>query len=527
MEWWVSSPVCYRTRTLTISSVFSKCADTVEDGRRLENLSWRIWARETLCCETQPKLATTPAIGDSRPRPKKKDVPALSSSVESEDSDEPGDEPSPSPRAQLNVKTSSPKASYPLFSVSRGKEKHITPWGLEKMVASIQDQQLLKPLSPTLAGAIPALPPSTDTVAKSASPTMQAPFRSSDSSSSTAPISSPESDKSATQTVGSDTSAECHNSHSIVRGFSPNHVSSSYRSHTHLAPAIPTKINMPTRPKDAKKGPSFMLGGSSDENDGSFESRMSSPAKQSTLTAGLKRPLNNKKQLSFKDEVESRARLNRPVESEEVFESSEEDDSEDNAIEEDSEEEDDDASEWEDDASENTDNSKEPLFHRVDSKPNLVSRRSLLTTLLNQDDRAADFANMASKSTPALRRSRTSTPMAPSTGTSPQEDPPISMLGQHMTPSKPIVMNRSQSHHQMALSPRTTRKNMLHSEMTESLRKSVLWERQQKRSTAQAVLKRNKTAQALTHLEPAEGTEGDHRDDWYADGLGAYHTKGW
>ena len=496
----------------------------MEDGRRLENLSWRIWARETLCCETQPKLATTPAIGDSRPRPKKKDIPALSSSVESEDSDEPEDEPNRSPRAQLNVKGSSPEASYPLFCVSRGKEKHITPWGLEKMVASIQDKRSLEPLSPTLAGAIPALSPSTDNIAKPASPTMQAPFRSSDSSSSTVPISSPESDKSATQTVGSDTSAECHNSHSIVRGFSPNHVSSSYRSHTHLAPAIPTKIAMPTRPKDTKKGATFMLGGgSSDENDGSFESRMSSPAKQSTLTAGLKRPLNGKKQLSFKDEVESRARLNRPVESEEVFESSEEEDS-DNAIEEDSEEEDDDASEWEDDASENTDNPKEPLFHRVDSKPNLVSRRSLLTSLLTQADRAADFANMASKSTPALRRSRTSTPMAPSTGTSPQEDPPVSMLGQHMTPSKPIVMNRSHSHHQMALSPRTTRKNMLHSEMTESLRKSVLWERQQKRSTAQAVLKRNKTAQALTHLEPAEGAKSD---DWYADGLGAYHTKGW
>ena len=286
---------------------------------------------------------------------------------------------------------------------------------------------------------------------------------------------------------------------------------------------------MPTRPKDTKKSAAFILGGgSSDENDGSFESRMSSPAKQSILTAGLKRPLNNKKQLSFKDEVESRTRLNKSHEDEEVFESSEEEDSEDNAIEEDSEEEDDDDEEWEDEASENADNSKEPLFHRVDSKPNLVSRRSLLTTLLNQDDRAADFANMASKSQPALRRSRTSTPMAPSVGTSPQEDPSVSMLGQHMTSSKPIVMNRSQSHHQMALSPRTTRKNMLHSEMTESLRKSVLWERQQKRSTAQAVLKRSKTAQALTNLEPLEGVaRGEPTDDWYADGLGAYHTKGW
>lgn len=83
-------------------------------------------------------------------------------------------------------------------------------------------------------------------------------------------------------------------------------------------------------------------------------------AKQSALTAGLDRPLNNKKQLSFKDEVESRTRLNKPVEDETIFASSEEEDSEDNAIEE-SEEEDDDTSEWEDYIFEAPDNLEEPL----------------------------------------------------------------------------------------------------------------------------------------------------------------------
>ena len=82
-------------------------------------------------------------------------------------------------------------------------------------------------------------------------------------------------------------------------------------------------------------------------------------ARQSALTTGLKRPLNNKKQPSFKDEVESRTRLNKPVEDERIFESSEEEDSKDNMIEEDSEE--DDTSEWEDYIFEKPDSPKEPL----------------------------------------------------------------------------------------------------------------------------------------------------------------------
>ncbi|KAK3175149.1 hypothetical protein OEA41_002395 [Lepraria neglecta] len=518
-------------------SVFSKCADTVEDGRRLENLSWRIWGRETMCCETQPRKSTTPAINDPRPRPKKKDIPELSSSVDSVASDEsdPAEEPLCSPSAPLDIKTSPPRILKPIVAASRGKEKHITSLGLEKMVVSIQDKKQIGPLSPTISEAIPSVLPSTDITPRPTSPTMQAPFLSSDSSSSTAPISSPGSEQSGTQTVGSDTSVELLTSHSVVRGFSLNNVSSSYRSRTHLAPTpIPTKTSIPSKTKDPKKEAMFLLGtGSSDENEGgSFESHMSSPAKQSSLTAGLKSSTsNNKKQLSFRDEIESRTLNNKSHEDEEVFEDSdEEEDSEDNAIEEDSEEDEDDDEEWEDDQSESGDNTTSaPLFHRVDSKPKLVSRRSLLTTLLNEPDRAAAFANMASRSTPALRRSRTSTPHGPSVGTSPKEDSSVTMLGPHMTPPKPIVMNRSNSHHQMALSPRTTRKNMLHSEMTESLRKSVLWERQQKRSTAQAVLKRSHTAHALTDLpqNSKEGYKGEHFDDWYGDGLLAYHAKGW
>ena len=530
---------------LIIASVFSKCAESMEDGKRLENLSWRIWNRETLCCETMPQLNTTPAIDIARSRSGQKDVPELSASVDSVSSDGSTvtDDSQPTPTSPVDIQTILTRSQPTTIPASRGKEKHLTSLGLEKMVCSIKDKQEIGPLSPSISDAIPTILPSPDITPRPTSPTLEAPFRSSDSSSSTAPLSSPESDQSATQTVGSDTSAEMGSSHSVVRGFSPSHVSSSYRSHTHLAPApIPAKSMVPNKTDEPKKGGMFMLGGSSGEEDSSFEERMTSQPKPSSLTAGLKRPHGSKKALSFRDEIESRQLNNKSHEDEGVFESSdEEEDMPDSAIDSEEEEEDDDE-EWEDDASESNDNTlNTPLFQRVDSKPNLVSRRSLLTTLMNEGDRAAAFQSMASRSTPALRRSRTSKGSSavglPSEGDSRNvgDEPSVPMLGPQMTRSKPIIMTTSNNNHQMALSPRTTRRNMLSTEMTESLRKHVLWERQQKKATANAVLKRRHTAHNLVNLQNYPGQEdggtskgGSKNNSWnFGPTIGEYHQVGW
>lgn len=297
---------------------------------------------------------------------------------------------------------------------------------------------------------------------------------------------------------------------------------------------------MPSKTDDSKKGGMFLLGGSSGEDDSSFEDRMSAQPKQSSLTAGLKRPHSSKKTLSFRDEIESRTLNNRSHEDEEVFESSdEEDDIPDSAIDSEEEDEDDDE-DWEDDASESNENTANmPLFQRVDSRPNLVSRRSLLTTLMNEGDRATAFQNMASRSTPALRRSRTLTPGSPPVDIPAEDesaDSSTEMLGPHMTRSKSIIM-KSSSNAQMALSPRTTRRNMLATEMTESLRKHVLWERQQKKATANAVLKRRHTAHNLVNLQKypshesgeASNDGGSKNTPWSFghQGLGAYHEVGW
>ena len=505
----------------------------MEEGRRLENLSWRIWGRETLCCESQPQLTTTPPIDVSRPRPGSKDIPELSASVDSLASDEA--ERIESHRGMgmgaLNIK-GQPVRKHSLETRSRGKEKHITSLCLEKMVISIKERKEIEPLSPSIAEAVPSILRSTDITPQPVSPTPLTP-NSAESSASTAPLGSPDSGLKAVQTVGSDTSADLITSHSVVRGFSPSHISSSHRSQTYLSPGpVPAKTIAHAKADEPKgKGGLFLLGGSSGEDESSFEERMSTKAPRSTLAAGLKQ---KSKQTSFKDEVESRIIDHNSHEDEAVFESDDEGDISESAI-----EDEDDSSDWEDSASESggsSVNEKQPLFQRVDSRPNLTSRRSLLTTLIHEPERAAALANQASKSTPAMQRSRTSSPNGPSVAASPEDEPGLTMQAPNVPRSKPIIMTTSNTH-PPALSPRTTRRNMLATELTESLRKHLLWERQQKSTTANAVLKRRHTAHDVANLHEYPGSRNDQsskeaskNNSWnhYFDhGLGEYHQTGW
>lgn len=526
--------------------VFSKCAESMENGRRLENISWRIWNRETLCCESQPLLTTTPAIDFSQSRPNRKDVPELSGSVDSVTSDETElmENHQHERTAPVYIKSHASRDGDAEQGTGRGREKHITSLGLEKMMISIKEKQDIQPLSPTIARAVSTRLPSLDITPQPALTSLHLPLRSSDSSTSTAPVSSPESDRSATHTNGSDTSAEILNCHSVVRGFSPNHISSSYRSYTHLAPAsIASPSVSHAKTEDVKPSATFLLGGSSGEDESSFDDRMSSQPRLSSLTAGLKRPLTAKKQTSFRDEVESRT-MNKSLADEEVFESDDDDeDSPESAIEDDEDDEeddDDDGSEWEDSISDNDDtleNDKQ-LFKRVDSRPHLPSRRSLLTiSLMNQDGQATTLERMTSKSTSALQRQKSKLRNGSSSGTSPEETAmPELPHGTKMTKTKPIIMTTSNIH-PPALSPRTTRRNMLATELTESLRKHLLWERQQKSTTANAVLKRRHTAFDVANLQEYPGhrsgllsKDGSKNNSWnhYFDhGPGEYHQAGW
>jgi hypothetical protein len=253
----------------------------------------------------------------------------------------------------------------------------------------------------------------------------------------------------------------------------------------------------------------------------------------------------NKKQTSFREEVSTRTIKEEQVFDDDVFET-DEDEIDESAI-----DDDDDSSDWEDSVEDsgNASIDEKTFFQRVDSRPNLTSRRSLITTMLHQNDRANALANAAaaSRSTPALQRSRTSSPNGPSLAASVESDDaaPL-MMKKGLKPiaeiprsaARPIIQTTTNTTpHQQALSPRTTRRNMLASELTVSLRQHLLWERKQKSQTANAVLKRRHTAHDVANLkqypeapymtkEDGEATKSTW-NDIFSQGLGEYHSRGW
>ncbi|KAH7114113.1 hypothetical protein EDB81DRAFT_921202 [Dactylonectria macrodidyma] len=188
-------------------------------------------------------------------------------------------------------------------------------------------------------------------------------------------------------------------------------------------------------------------------------------------------------------------------------------------------------------------------FQRVDPKANLTSRRSLITLMLAQNDRARTLGNQASQSTSAIPQSRMA-PNSPSLGASPNDsdEAPLMMKGIrqptlkpiHEIPrssAQPIVSHTGYVQGQAALSPRTTRRNMLATELTESLRRHLLWERQQKSSTANAVLKRRHTSHDVTNLKQypvksciktSEDVNASSWNQYFSkEADNGFHSKGW
>ena len=488
-----------------------------------------------LCCEPQARPTATPAIDITKPTTASSDVPLLSTSVDSVASEhsinDDGSHGSTSSPVSIAPRSGSHQES--IRRISKGKEKHITALGLERMVYTIQEQQDVKePLALSIAEAIPTILPSADIMPRPRTPSIRASLRSSHSSASTEPRSSPDSDRSGVGAGGSDTSAELITSHSVIRGFSLE-APSSYKSATHLVAPPATAIPMYSKAKSSKpNGVKFSLGcGSSSPEGSSLDESM---RRQSSLTTGLKHPTISRKQTSFKDELHSRALNHKSAQDENVFESSDEDedDGPESAVEEETEQEDedDDGSDWEDDGSDTGEAlEQKPLFKRIDSQPQLVSRRSLIADMVKtESQRATEFQRLAAESSPRLRKTNRPNSNQPSLGDSPDEA--AEMLPPGMTRSKPIITTTSNTH-PPALSPRTTRRNMLASEMTESLRKHLLWERQQISTTAKAVLKRRHTAFDIANLKDYPEKEGQtsKNNSWnhFFDQGGEYNQAGW
>ncbi|CAI0647446.1 unnamed protein product [Colletotrichum noveboracense] len=192
----------------------------------------------------------------------------------------------------------------------------------------------------------------------------------------------------------------------------------------------------------------------------------------------------------------------------------------------------DDSSDWEDSIEDRNKSSidEKTFFQRVDSKPNLTSRRSLITLMIDQEARTGHSAHPSLAASP-----------------SDSDDPPLMMKrGSRSSPLKsttevprsaaqPIPTTASHSHLQVALTPRTTRRNMLATELTESLRRVLLWERQQVSSTANAVLKCRHISYEVANLKQyPEKAYIDKEEDfidvpqyYYNHYFNGYHSRGW
>jgi hypothetical protein len=305
---------------------------------------------------------------------------------------------------------------------------------------------------------------------------------------------------------------------SIVRGFSKDQISRSNRSRVQLAP-LPQPILKASplatgAPAPKKKGATFVLGGSSGEGEeSSFESRYA----RSSLADGLRR---SNKTTSFKEEIMSRTIQDKLYESEEAIDDDSDDMSE-SAIEDDDED-------WEDDNEQSQAPTEDEMFQRVESSTNLTSRRSLISTMMHEKDRASALQNAASRSSPTLRRSRTASHNGP-LGSSPKEQVQLSR-------ARPIILTTSNTHDTPALSPRTNRRNMLSTELTGSLRKHLLWERQHKTPGAKALKNRQYKSEIRLSEHTAGPFMGSGSDEalkrnesfnYFDTGLQEYHEKGW
>ncbi|KAI0849757.1 DUF1752-domain-containing protein [Daldinia vernicosa] len=545
-------------------TVFSRCKDSVEQGRRLENLSWRLWNRETFCCEAKELSAAsaTTLPKDIPAQQQISDLPQLSGSVDSVADEEAIDFTTISDPMEI-VRPRIVRQDSCASSRSRGRERHITSDHLEKMVVSII-QEKEPNLAPLPAMSSPSVE-SSDASQSSCLEAEQTPAtQMSDSGceSVDAPSPHPRPIEAPATTV--------------IRGFSPSQIPSFRVSHepkSAVQDPIPEPQSSPApKPVQLKKQPAKFKFGDSSSNESSpqsVEARKAmppppapkrpmfevgvgssgeddSPSLKSAMHSSRPGSMLNcqKKQTSFNNHVTMRTIQTPSDHSDSYMDESAIDDDEDD-------------SEWEDSIEESGKSSIDDAvtFKRVPSKANLTSQRSLISLMFaGQEERAKGLSNYASHSTPAIpqraRALQTTSNMNMVSSPNDSDNGLEMRRGLRPTPLKPInevtrtgaqpIMVNPQTHHyhQAALSPRTTRRNMLATELTESLRRQLLWERQQKSSTANAVLKRRHTSLDVANLKQypekaymSKGQEEPNSSSWNQyfsrDDFGGYHAQGW
>ncbi|KAH7120097.1 hypothetical protein B0J13DRAFT_649456 [Dactylonectria estremocensis] len=540
-------------------TVFSRCSDSVEQGRRLENLSWRLWQRETFVVENDRKAASTNDSPKTLPQNipsgfRPPDLPELSGSVESLADEEAVDFTSVS--APLEICCPGIRRQDSCTSSPSKRERHISSDDFEKMIASIvkdkgplsappQISLLVAPLKESLPSP-PAFERSGSTTTETQSPTKSISDRS-ETSLEPAPMTPSRttvvrglSPSSIPVPRTSPSRVECTASNMILGPIfspTPKHVQSKKHPTKSTLGGASFSSTEQGRSLDNHesiipivKKPMFTIGGSSEE-DGYLKSVLASSRPSSLLSP-------RKKQASSSTSV-----MTRTIEDEAAV-VSDTDDIDESAID------DDDDSDWEDSIEDSGKSSMDDkFFQRVDSKANLTSQRSLITLMLVQNDRVRTLGNHASQSTSTIPRSHMA-PNSPSLGATSNDSDEVPLMMKGLRPptlkpiheiprssAQPIVFHAGHVQGQAALSPRTTRRTMLATELTESLRRHILWERQQKSSTANAVLKRRHTSHDVANLKQypvksciktSEDVNASSWNQYFSkEASNGYHSKRW
>jgi len=479
---------------LTLSLVFTKCAENLENGRRLENFSWRLWYREAHFFE-DPSLPPSKPISFDRksalqPMPSPPEVLSdLSESVTSasdlEDARHVVDQPQANPQSHA---PSRPCLARQESASRRQNVKHLSPDSFKCLIESLEppnaEAEKWKALkakreSEENVGAL-----ATATAPEAIVPEPPAPAMPTDIPARARTLSDAHSSPSAMsgrslQRVSS----------SIVRGFTPENPSISRRL-TPIEPPAPLAHNA----AEVRKRPKFFIASSVSDSDDEYAplSLKSSikPASKSTISPpGMKRASSNgssTKKTHFHEIVDTKFLSAPPTEEES-------DGDEDSAVMSDDEDDD-----WEDSQSEGGEASDEHLFDKREDTQ-LTSRPSMLSTLFKSKS-DYNLPSQAFRASNTFVRSRTS----PSHTPRPQPfSPPADDLAVRI-PAQVNLAGIDPFTQPIPASPRTTRRKMLASELSESLRRNLLWERQHRTMTnnaTAAALKRRHTSNDLARLK--------------------------
>ncbi|CAN8097817.1 unnamed protein product [Discula destructiva] len=555
-------------------SMMSRCADSLPQGRRLENLIWRLLMEEVPKEHKDGSAAVAPS-STSLPRdiqlPARKssaeDVPRLSGSVDSFADEEAVEfsDCSPVDIVRPMIRRQNSSASYP----SR-RERHISSDNIEKMVASIVEQK------DTISAPLPEIPASISPPKEQQRPTLETPAFVRSGSTTTEESPSKESDgHSEGSQVASSPEIPTIRTTTVVRGFSPaQHPNPAVFTSKSTTNDIPEPKSSPAAKQvQPKKKPKFMLGASSEESysddNHSVETRptLAPPApvpvapkkmfqiggsseEESSLKSALASPRNpkltaQKKATSFANHLTTTI----PSVSSSAIMEDDEVSYDESAIESD------DDDDWEDSNEDSGTNSvdEKTFFKRVDSSANLPSRRSLISLALENNMTRPSLGGVTSQSTSALAYRPRPAFNGPSALASPNDsdDAPLTMKrqtrGAPMRPineiprstaqPRPIMTTASNgvSQQPMALSPRTTRRNMLATELTESLRRDLLHERSQlkRRHTSTNIVNMAQQArqpqppQPYMHRGNGDMNASSWDQDFSRDAFAGYHSKGW